>query len=482
MIVEPEFVAQCAVFSRELYFMKDVPALLCAVLAARKETKLLRKTFVRVINDGTMFRNFYQIIRSGKTGRKSFGTVPKELMVNWLNSRTPTEIWQQSVGTPSLKTILKNIHPRPLDKTRSALYGMMVDRPFNHDALPESVKVYEAWKKGETKEMPKTDFRMYTAKKLGTDQWAEIAQKASWFWLLRNLATLQGQGVFNVPGMVELLANRLADPVSIKKASVFPYQIMTAYQNTVGVPVELRDGLERAMEIATRNIPSFETHYKDSVPAYVFTDVSKSMTYPVTGGRGSASTVTRCVDVAALIASCFKRNNPNAEMMFFQKHVVPFNVDPEQSVMANASAIGKIADGGTACWAPLKLLNDANRVGDLLICVSDNQSWCESLNTDRYGKRLKGESQFQAEWKRWKQRNPKAKLVCIDVAPYATTQVQEMKDVLNLGGFSDNVFKLVKQFVDGNMDADHVVGEIVKIDLDGKHLRKSSIEDEGDEE
>ena len=463
LLVEPDFVAKCAVYSRELYGMKDVPALLCAVLAARKENQLLQLVFSRVINNGTMLRKFFEIFRSGATGRKSFGTAPKKLIYNWFNSRTPTEVWQQSVGTPSMRDILRCIRPRPLDQTRSALYAWLTDKPVDINMLPEKVQAYEKWKKDPSCEMPKVDFRMYTNIKLTTLQWCKVAEMSSWYWLMKNLNTLERHGVFKIEHMLENVVNRLVDPQEIKKASVFPYQILTAYQNISGVPNELKVALERAMEVATRNVPSFPSGC--SVPAYIMTDVSGSMKYPITGSRIGATSVTRAVDVAALLACCFARNNPKVEMLFFNTNVVPYAIDPEATVISNATNISKIVTGGTACSAPLKLLNKDNAKSDLLICISDNQSWCESLNTDRHGKTQTGKTQFQVEWENYKERNPGAKLICIDIAPYATKQVQTMKDVLNLGGFSDTTFTMIDRFVRGEMDSAHIVGEISKFDL-----------------
>ena len=50
--------------------MKDMPALLCAILAVR-DVKLLEAIFPRVIDNGKMLRTFVQILRSGVVGRKS---------------------------------------------------------------------------------------------------------------------------------------------------------------------------------------------------------------------------------------------------------------------------------------------------------------------------------------------------------------------------------------------------------------------------
>ena len=69
------------------------------------------------------------------------------------------------------------------------------------------------------------------------------------------------------------------------------------------------------------------------------------------------------------------------------------------------------------------------------------------------------------EWRQLKARNRDAKLVLIDLQPYATTQAPEAEDVLNVGGFSDAVFELVASFARGQADAQHWVGEIDKIPL-----------------
>lgn len=71
------FLAQLAIYGRERGMMKDMPALLTAILAARGSA-LLPIVFTRVINNGRMLRNFVQILRSGVTGRRSLGTRPKK--------------------------------------------------------------------------------------------------------------------------------------------------------------------------------------------------------------------------------------------------------------------------------------------------------------------------------------------------------------------------------------------------------------------
>src|SRR6185295_18959669 len=59
--VDAEFIARTAVFCRERGFMKDMPALLCAVLSV-KDRALLNAIFPRVIDNAKMLRNFVQIM------------------------------------------------------------------------------------------------------------------------------------------------------------------------------------------------------------------------------------------------------------------------------------------------------------------------------------------------------------------------------------------------------------------------------------
>jgi 60 kDa SS-A/Ro ribonucleoprotein len=69
------------------------------------------------------------------------------------------------------------------------------------------------------------------------------------------------------------------------------------------------------------------------------------------------------------------------------------------------------------------------------------------------------------EWNAFTQRNPKARLVCIDIQPYSTTQAAEREDVLNIGGFTDSVFTLIADFAAGRLTPGHWVDVIESIAL-----------------
>ncbi|HEX8293960.1 MAG TPA: hypothetical protein VF570_19555, partial [Pyrinomonadaceae bacterium] len=275
--VEPEFIAKTAVYARERGLMKDMPALLLAVLAA-KDVRLLAAVFPRVVNNGKMLRNFVQIVRSGTTGRKSLGTAPKRLVREWLEARDAASVFRASVGqSPSFADIVRMVHPKPRDPEREALYGYLVGREFDAARLPALVREFEAFKGGRRANVPDVPFQMLTALDLGKPEWTAIARRAPWQMTRMNLNTFARHGVFDEPGLTGLVAERLADPEQVKKARAFPYQLMVAYASAgEGVPAEVRDALQDAMEAAISNVPRVEGK------VYVCPDVSGSMQSPVT--------------------------------------------------------------------------------------------------------------------------------------------------------------------------------------------------------
>ena len=455
--VEPEFIARTAIFCRERGHMKDTPALLCAVLSVR-DRELFKTVFPRVIDNGRMLRTFVQIMRSGVVGRKSLGTQPKRLVREWFETRDVESIFAASIGqSPSFADILKMVHPKPTDATREAFYGYLVKGAIEREALPEFIKSFEAFKAGESLDVPPVPFQMLTALPLSTKEWAQVARTASWTMTRMNLNTFARHGVFGVEGMTEIIAARLRDEKLVKRANCFPYALMTAYVSTdEGVPRKVRAALQDAMEIAIANVPKIKGK------VYVLPDISGSMHSPVTGHRAGATTAVRCIDVASLVAASILRHNPDAEVIPFESNVVKVNLNPRDSVMTNAEKLAKLPCGGTNCSAPLRHLNKQNAKGDLVFYVSDNESW---LDAPSYGQFGGSRTETMREWERFKNRNPQARMVCLDIQPYGTTQAAERHDIMNIGGFNDAVFDVVADFAAGRSTREHWLNAVEAIEL-----------------
>ena len=446
--VNPDFLARTALYARNRAFMKDMPALLCAVLAVR-DVRRLEEIFPRVIDNGRMLRTFVQIVRSGVTGRKSLGSAPRRCVRRWLDQADDRRLLEASVGqSPSLADVVKMVRPRPADASREAFYGWLVGRPYNAGVLPASVRTFEAYKAERVGEPPDVPFQMLTALDLGPAEWKSIARRAGWQMTRMNLNTFARQGVLDDPEMVALLARRLANPALVRKARAFPYQLMAAYRNAgADVPAPIREALQDAMEIALANVPALPGR------VVVCPDVSGSMQQPVTGTRAGSTSWVRCVDVAALVAASLLRVNRESLVLPFEGEVVDLVLNPRDAVITNADRLAAVGGGATNCSAPLARLNAQGVRADLVVFVSDNESWMDPRPSGRSTRMLE-------EWERFRQSNPQARLVCIDLVPNTTTQAPDREDILNIAGFSDAVFDLLATFASGADGAETWIREI----------------------
>lgn len=434
--VDPLFVAKAAVYARTSGVMKDMPALLTAWLTLA-EPDLSVSVFGRVIDNGRMLRSFVQIIRSGQAGRTSLGSRPKRLVQQWLEQASIRDVMHAATGNaPSLADIVKMVHPRPADAQRKAFYGWLIGRPYDVAALPAEIAAFEAWKQDQAQTLPEVPFEWLTAYPLSAEQWAELAGRIGWQALRMNLNTLARNGAFGVEGLTDQVAARLADRHALRAVRPMPYQLMVALgQVGDGVPLKVQAALEEALEFSLACVP------KVSGRVVVCPDVSGSMQSPVTGYRKGASSKVRCIDVAALVAAAMLRSNREARVIPFEQAVVPVTLKATDRIAANAAKLAAVGGGGTNVSAPLALLNKEKAAVDLVVIVSDNESWVDATRN--------GSTATMQEWTKLATRNPHAKLVCIDIAPYGTTQASARPEILNLGGFSDAVFDTVARFVSG---------------------------------
>jgi 60 kDa SS-A/Ro ribonucleoprotein len=508
--VDDAFIAKAAIYARQQGRLKDMPAYLLATLAARK-SKHLSAAFTQVVDNGRMLRNFVQIVRSGVTGRKSFGSRPRLLIENYLNARAPMALLRDSIGEePSLSYIIRTIRPNTMSAGRRALFGYLIGdeykvckprgkdgqvdkamlagivarqelhklayeldqeagtirtRKYDAEALPDQIKQFEAWKRDRTGTVPDVDFRLLDALSLTNDEWAEVASRANWLTTLKNLNTFKRHGVLDKEAMVSVIAERLVDVDQIRRAKVFPYQILQAYKAVseepanswtftppnggASMPAPIVQALHDAMEHALENVP-----YLDANVA-ICLDVSGSMNSPITGVRKGATTKVRYVDAAALFAAAFSKRSKKSIVLPFDTRCFVADLDKTATTMNFASRLASLGGGGTMCELPMAELNKRGLSPDIVIYVSDNESWAGGYYQNTTG--------MMNEWKKLKARVPKAKLVCIDIAAATSTQTPSSVDRLNVGGFSDSVFTVVSDFLTG--DKTNWVGHIEAVKL-----------------
>lgn len=434
--VDPEWVAKCAVYARQSGAMKDMPALLAAYLTMA-DPDLSVRVFKRVIDNGRMLRTFVQIMRSGQVGRASLGSRPKRLVREWLEQASMAQLMQAATGNdPSLSDIVKMVHPAPANAERRAFYGWLIGKPYDVAALPAEIADFEAWKRSPSGELPPVPFEWLTAYPLSPEQWGQLATRMGWQALRMNLNTLARNGAFAVDGVTEAVAARLADSQAIARVRPMPYQLMVALDQVGGgVPLAVQAALESALEASLASVPKLEGQ------VVVCPDVSGSMSSPATGYRKGASSKVRCIDIAALVSAAVLRKNRNARVIPFEVDVVKLKLDANARVAVNAAKLAGVGGGGTNVSAPLALLNKERARVDTVVIVSDNESWVDPSR--------RGATATMNEWNKLKARNPGAKLICIDIQPYGSTQAKDRADIMNVGGFTDAVFDAMARFASG---------------------------------
>jgi len=509
--VDDMFIAKLAIYAREKGLMKDMPAFLAASLSLGKAPRdLADKVFDRVIDNAKMLRNFAQFVRSGVFGRKSLASSQRRSIQRWFDRTRPETIFRGSVGNdPSLVDVIRLAHPSPNTPQKEALFGYLlgfdpvgpdgwkervepaatgkkVTRRYEPDKLPEMVKEYENWKtahKAGVKDVtiPDVPFQMLDGVGIGEAEWKILARNGRWQFTRMNLNNFLKYGVLGNAELRQKVENRLQNREEITKARQFPYQLLTAYLNlNPEIPQSVQAALEQAMEVAIENVPAIEGR------VFVFPDISGSMHSPVTQSRGPRghSTKTSCVHVAALMAAAILRKNPEAQVIPFSDHLaLPGRrvqqrayyfgnqttmseyprLNPRDTVMTNARILSELPSGGTNCSLTVNHLNDNNIPADTVILVSDYESWIDS--THPYGGRRGTE--LQKAWQRFKRHNKQAKLVCLDITPYSTTQVKGAGDpsILQVGGFSDTVFDVVSMFAKDGLSPAKWVGEIEAVEV-----------------
>jgi 60 kDa SS-A/Ro ribonucleoprotein len=468
------FLAKLAVYSRERAFMKDMPAALLLVLWKR-DRALFRKVFDRVVDNGRVLRTLFQMIRSGQFGRKSLSYAPQRAFQRWLNNANVGRLLSASIGNdPSLRDVLRMARPTPKDNARRALFGWLTDKPVEKwapastDDLPADARSLDAYRKAASasEQVSLLDgvrlrWDLLADAARGPSVWKAIARQMGPQALRMNLNTLLRHEVLNDAETVDFVAAKIADAEEILSSRQFPYQYLSAYLNAEdALPQKIKAALCQAAEIACGNVPELPG------PVVIGLDVSGSMQSPVTGNRGRGATSTvRCVDVAALFAAAILRRNPDSVVIPFDDKAYHVKLDPQDTILSLASRLAQYGGGGTNCSLPLTEGTSTYRNRRFAGCVlvSDQESW---IGTGRYNSTatMTAWQEFVKNQVRLQARDDAGpKLVCIDLQPYVTTQAPDRSDILNVGGFSDAVFRVVESFLSD--DANRFVAEVEAIEL-----------------
>lgn len=441
-----EWLARVAIYSRQHGFMKDMPAYLTAYLSTRPEKDIFNYTFDRVIDNVGMARTFVQMLRSGTVGRKSMGTSPKNAVSRLLNRLGGDKVFFQCAGTePSIKDVLRLTHPKPANAEMDALFGYLLEKDHQFEALPSTVRAFEDFKASRITEVPHVDFRRLTALTLTPEQWIGVGRQMTWNQLRMNLNTLARHGCFSDQEFVKYADSRIRDVEAVKRQKVLPFALYSAIQNAdAGVPNSIKEALGFCLDQSLLNAPELAEN------TLILTDSSGSMSSPVTGYRPGQTSMT-CVTAASYFAASLLKRNPNRVTVIpFDTAVHPVPLNPRDSVESITRALARGGGGTDVACGIMYALTQGAKWKNILI-ISDNESWFDGTARGTYAYR-NGSTGTAGAWDNYKKAHKGAKLVCWDIAPTMTTQVKNDRSVLNIGGFTESAYDLVGNWFSTNTE------------------------------
>ena len=468
--LDPKFRHQAAIFAAENGGSRLAQYTAVAVSLATGDREGFDRAFTTVVKNVGAVREVVGIFRSGVLGRKSFGTRPKRLLKGVLENMSGEQIFRSSIGNdPSLGDIVKLLHPKPTTAEANAVFAREIEKPFDLNLLPAIVKQYDNFRTTKEGAVPQVDIRLLGNLELSDEQWAKLIPGFSWTTIRMNIRKWNEKGLFTkYPTLVAKVAAKLRDKELLSKVDPEPYQLMMTFMaiRNSGMPREIITSIEDALEYSLNSVDEL------GCKVVLCPDLSASTKSPLTGDRAGGTSDVRTVDVAALFTAALLRRNPDSLVLPFDDRVWDnLSLNPKDTVTTIANVLANAGGGGTKCQLPLEYLLDHKIKADLIIMFSDNESWMDSDGRGHgpcssgswYGGKP---TDLMDTFLKYKKVNQNAKLVCVDLQPVTSMQTINRPDILNIGGFSDSVFKLIRQFVKGGFDGDLLVKQIKSIPLE----------------
>ena len=201
--------------------------------------------------------------------------------------------------------------------------------------------------------------------------WEAVIPSMGYMALLRNLRNFDEAGVGD--DVAETVAAKLADPDEVARSRQFPYRFFSAYQAAHSLRWGV--GLERALELATGNIPSFGGR------TLVLVDTSASMSQRAFSRRSTMTPVT----AAALFGVVMAKRGNAVDLYGFADGVFRHGIKRSASVLREVdrftARIGEVGHGTRIAES----LRATYRRHDRVVIVSDMQTFADSRLRPPFG-------------------------------------------------------------------------------------------------
>ena len=265
--------------------------------------------------------------------------------------------------------------------------------------------------------------------------WEEAMRQMGVMMLLKYLNKLLRAGVFRKRENVDFLRKKLTAE-NLHKAKVLPFRLVVAYMNLDKSEVGAMDVAEVIAKATDEYVKVYDFNAWKGRWA-ICPDVSGSMTVDVHGVKPAV--------IAGMFSAVLYKGIRDSILLPWDTKIRTGYVLPRSSSTVDiATNIAGANGGGTYMEAPIEYLLENSLKVDYVLQITDSEEWG---------------SGWLNYWVEYKRRYPNAKAILLRVDPYDTNpfppEKQEKYGILQIYGWSDNVFKWIEYKLHGGVASPH---------------------------
>lgn len=336
---DPEFVAKLAVFARREFNMRSVSHVLVAYLAHEPNGKAYAKAAIKTVclrgDDATEIMACYISI-FGKPIPNSLRRGLKEV-VEGFDEYTLAK-YKGDGKSVKMRDLLCLCRPTPKSDAQSASWKKLLEGTL----YPPMTWEVELSRDGNNKE---TWERLIASGKVG------------YMALLRNLRNILKAN----PDNLDIVLDRLSDPVAVKKSRQFPFRFLSAYKEVQEIAdSRVFDTLESAVEASIDNIPKLDG------TTVIAVDTSGSM-----GSHVSNKSKVFCYEIGMMLGVLASRICERSYFYTFDTKIRKETVSSKSAILEKVSH--SYCGGGTRMSLPFEKMIADGIKADRVIIISDNE-------------------------------------------------------------------------------------------------------------
>lgn len=446
--VNPVFAAKLAIYARKQMNLRSVPVALVTELAKlHNGDDLVSKTIAQVVQRPDEIMELlacYQLFNK-RTNVKKLNRLSKQVQKGLAAAFNKFDEYQFAKYNRNTDVKLKDalflVHPKAKDNDQQALFNKIVKDEL---AIPYT------W---ETELSALGQLQLDEAEKAKavTARWEELidSKKLGYMALLRNLRNILQADVSSAH--IEKVAAYLSNEQAVLQSKQMPFRFLSAWKEVKGIRSGytnyLLDTLEKAIAASAKNLQGFDLDTR----VVIACDVSGSMrTGLSTGGS------IWLYDIGLLMGMLLQSVCSNVITGLFGDTWKTIAV-PGTGILSNVELLYQRSNEvglATNGYLVLADLTERKYVADKVMLFTDVQMWDSNTNN------VSVQNTISAQWKRYKEIAPDAKLYLFDLAGYGHSPVRMLNDdVCLIAGWSDKIFAMLEA-IEKSGDAISVIENI----------------------